>query len=648
MKNNLFTYAAILATLSMTVYAPKIDARVTPNGRQLDIISSTPSGTTTIAEAPGFIANRLPVVGIFWDERCASVEYTLNSHVGANPGTIDEVTPTAIQNIVRRALARWNRNPSSYIEMNVTNVTDLGNRPAISGDFINEVTFITEPDFAALASSPSTSLTEDATFIAGEDLDGDGDSDVFDPAIEGINSCNDVDGDGDIEFPAGDYKTGTILDNDVQFSSSTVWEIRPSSNPAADIDAVSSHEFGHSQGLNHSTINQLSPTDGRTSTMFPFITTDNEEAENGTRSLHRDDLAASAFMYQIGRGDAPITQPQGDQVRFGQVYSVIRGVIENAQGDPIPGAAIQLRNASTGRVQSVSYSGKTEVLEIPGQGLFVFEESIRDARYAVPMLEARDYFVEIEALDGDPVFANNISLNAIVADILELTDFPQEDYSDGAESAIELIPAAPTRVTIGRSNVVGIDMVLNDEETQRNAGPRDFVGTGDIFGAADISYVEMFDRNEVLSRINAGQVPVAGLAETFLPGEEASVAIYDQAQIAIGHINLDGTAQITQILTERTDIVAEDSDETDIRFDGAQALPSDISAAFLADPDAQLFLVLTINDIVLGPNVGNPLGFVAIDTARSGTSFLGLNGGPLNPRTEDTWAMGLSWTAAQP
>ena len=123
MKNNLFTYAAILATLSMTVYAPKIDARVTPNGRQLDIISSTPSGTTTIAEAPGFIANRLPVVGIFWDERCASVEYTLNSHVGANPGTIDEVTPTAIQNIVRRALARWNRNPSSYIEMNVTNVT---------------------------------------------------------------------------------------------------------------------------------------------------------------------------------------------------------------------------------------------------------------------------------------------------------------------------------------------------------------------------------------------------------------------------------------------------------------------------------------------------------------------------------------------
>ena len=61
------------------------------------------------------------------------------------------------------------------------------------------------------------SLIEDATFVNGDDIDGDGDSDVS----SAISVATDTDTDGDIEFPAGFYKAGTILDNDVQFNTKT-------------------------------------------------------------------------------------------------------------------------------------------------------------------------------------------------------------------------------------------------------------------------------------------------------------------------------------------------------------------------------------------------------------------------------------------
>ena len=645
MKNNLFTCAAMVAALTISAYSPQALAQ-NQTGRQLDVISSVPSGTTPVLGG-AFTANRLPVVGIFWDERCASVEYTVNSNVGANPGTAAEVTPAQIRTIVQRGLNRWNNNPSSYIDMNVTNVTNLGNRPIIGGDFINEVSFITPAGFGALASSPSVSLTEDTTFLVGEDLDFDGDPDVFDPAVEGINSCSDVDGDGDIEFPAGFYKTGTILDNDVQFSSTVLWETTPGSNGAADIDAVSTHEFGHSHGLSHSFLNQTSVADGNSATMFPFIATNNAAAELGGRSLHRDDRAASAFIYQegVGAGTEPISDIQPGDIRFGRAYSVIQGSLEDSFGTPIAGAAVHLRRVGSESRDSMSYSGQTDVLEIVPFGLFAFDESIKGGRYSVPALEGRDYIVEIEALDGDPAAAGNISINAIVADIVGQTNFREEDYSGEDESDIEVLPLTPFPIELGRANENNIDFVLNSEDTQRNAGPRSFIGTGAIFGASSISYVEMFNRNEVLNRIEAGEVPVAGLAETFLFNESHETAVMDEVQLAIGNVDpVTGNAQILQVLTDRLDVEADESDETVIRFQRARFLPNLIRLELLQNPGSHLFLIINHNDVELGSNFGNPLAFVAVDTTTAGTSFLGLNGGPLAPRLFDTFAMGLSWT----
>ena len=109
--------------------------------------------------------------------------------------------------------------------MNIGTPT-TANLGLVGFNMVNELTFRTAAGFGAIASSPSTSLIQDVTLVDGDLLDGDADSDVS----SAITVATDVDNDGDIEFPAGFYKAGTILDNDVQFNT----EVRTASaSPSA-------------------------------------------------------------------------------------------------------------------------------------------------------------------------------------------------------------------------------------------------------------------------------------------------------------------------------------------------------------------------------------------------------------------------------
>lgn len=620
-----------LLLCATAIFVSSVVHAQTQTGRQLDIIADATGNTTTVPSSPdpSEVFEVREVVGIFWDSRCANVEYTFNTAAGANTGTAIEIAPEALASAVQDGLDRWNENPSSYIEMNIVNQADLGVRPRIGGDFVNEVTFVTPDGFTALASSPSTSLTADATFVTGDDLDGDGDSDVFDPEEAGINTCADIDNDGDIEFPAGFYRAGTILDNDVQFSSTVTWELDPTGGATlADVDAVSTHEFGHSHGLSHSTLNQISAEDGTGSTMFPFIDTGDADAEFGSRSLHIDDLAASAFIYQEGSDDAgELPQLQAGDIAFSRAFSLVSGSVSDGEGTAIAGASVTLTTQRGEEAVAQSYSGATVAFESATGGLFAFDESIVDGEYVVPVPISANYTLGIEALDGDPVPTTSVSTGAVIAGIVGQNAFPEEGFAFN-ESDTEIRFAAATPIHAGRNGRSGLDFITNNELIQRNAGPTEFIGTGAILGATEIVYAEMFDRDTVSQLIAEGNVPVAGLFETgTLDG--SLVPTFSEARLAIGRVNEDGTVEFTStIRTIRGDIIGQDNDGTRLTLQGAEGIPFQIRGEFNRDPEAQLFLVLEASDLVAGPS-GFPPAFVQLDTQVSGTSFLSVDGAPL-------------------
>src|SRR5262249_11060047 len=158
------------------------------------------------------------------------------------------LTLAQAQAALQTSFDSWNQIPTSFIDMRITKTTA---NPGLAGfDFVNELTFRTAANFGAIAVSPSVSLMTDVELVDGDDIDGDGDSDVS----SAITVAADVDGDGDIEFPAGFYKAGTILDNDVMFNTKTTNGLRFTVNDAdvdivarsVDLVATATHEFGHS------------------------------------------------------------------------------------------------------------------------------------------------------------------------------------------------------------------------------------------------------------------------------------------------------------------------------------------------------------------------------------------------------------------
>ena len=624
---------ASASVLAAAVFVPTLAvAQVGVGGRQLDVIGLdiTPVDVPSVG---GLEFGQRPIVGIKWDSRCASVEYTFNSNQGANPGTGAEIPPPILAATVQEGLDRWNANPSSFIELNVTSVTDLGDRPRQGLDFINEVTFVTPEGFGALASSPSTSLTADATFVAGDDIDGDGDPDVFDPAEQGIDTCADVDADGDIEFPAGFYEAGTILDNDVQYNSNVLWELGATDGGGADVEAVSSHEFGHSHGINHALNNQTSGRDGTGTTMFPAIATNSSVSELATRSLHPDDLAQSAFLYPEGSEASGLGAIQRGDVPFSSRYNVVSGTVSAPDGSPVAGANVRIserqRNRVASRLFSEAYSGTTVVFEdingfING-GLFAFEEAILNGDYRVPVLKRLGVVqAGIQPLDGDPAAPGNISTSAVVGNIARPIEFVEEFYSGPRrEAAVEDFGDIPFPVPARGPGRTGVDFVLNDATILRNAGDVDFVGTGAVIGQTEITYAERFDAEEILALLDSNLVTSYAFEGNVIPA--ADVPEFDRASIVLGRISEDGTLQtIGRPLASTTRFVTQDDDLTSLGVN-ARFFEAALRKGLRSDPDADVFIVVEARNAELTPE-GFPNAFMRLDVDTAGTSYLGLGG----------------------
>ena len=494
----------------------------------------------------------IPQIPLRWDVRCLPAEYRLNTLVP--PNSSPALDADATRAILQSALDAWNDLPTSYIDLRMGE--DEVQRPRLGSfdywafDFVNEANFLSGGSDGWVAISPSAAMTQSGVYPAGLDLDGDGDSDFFDPVAEDLEVCADVDGDGDTEFPAGFYTAGTILDNDVSFNNAAIWT---TGAPNAvfgefDLQGTAVHEFGHSHGLAHSAINQYSDEDGNGASMYPFVYSNDAVFQEALRTPSSDDAAWSSFAYPEGSGtEGPAALQPGD-VAFDSVYGVIRGnIFDGESGLPLAGGHLYAVDRQSGEIVSSVYTGQIQSAFIPGVFFGVVPEfpefHLVGSEYRLPV-PAGHYHLAIEALDGAPVSAGSVERGPAYGDLFGQLDFDEHYLVDEQHPKFK-----PRTLRVGAGETVtGVDHAvrsavrLDGFDTVGLNAIYDFDQLGFFGLPAESVYAVEIPASEVSLLLDAGLEPTGAAFRTWIL-EPSAPAWFRDAALVRGRM-VDGVATI--------------------------------------------------------------------------------------------------------
>ncbi|MEO1042301.1 MAG: matrixin family metalloprotease [Pseudomonadota bacterium] len=571
-----------------------------------------------------------------WAERCAVVNYVFDSSF------IPEGLEIAdIEQEISAAFEVWNANPSSFIHFNLIGSQSIPETTFASSDFVNEISFVS---FNGNARSLSSSFIGPAELIAGQDIDNDGDPDVFSPELEGENTCQDIDGDGDTDFPAGEYPGGTIFDNDVVLNPSVDWSVDP--EDGIDLRAVITHEFGHSHGLTHSHMNQFSDIDSEEPTMNPVFNPD----QLSRRSLSEDDLAWSAYYYPEGSADEGLAAVQADQgdIAFDEAYDVIKGEVHQ-DNQAIIGAAVTaiISNGLEERRTVMTFSGKTQSLIVADaepipQGFFnaiPFPDpldAVVSGVYELPVPAGSNVTVDIEAVDGTPYSPGRFSGLTGLGSLLGQNNFPEEGYAAATESAVEFAPDETSVIYAGTPMAEDIDLILNEVSLAQNfsANPvQDLtnIPTGNVFVAAgNTALAERFNRDVFIEQFSQGRfltganILTTGIDQTVIP-------TFTEVSLMTGRLVLgdDGGEQveIDQVWDINLDAIGQSGDFTPYTFASNLRFNLPLFIRLNSDPTLDLFVRISAEGVPLDD--GDTFGVAVQDGVATGTAYRATGNGPL-------------------
>lgn len=573
------------------------------------------------AGAPSPIAGHVTgkVIGIRWDARCMPVQYVVNTTLDPIPNPIGApfLSVAAAKTALQGSLDAWNQIPTSFIDMRITGtVANLAGR---GFDMKNELTFRTAAGFTAIASSPSTSLVADTTMVHGQSLDTDADADVS----NAITVCTDVDGDGDIEFPAGFYKAGTILDNDVQFNTKTSNGYRYTVDPAAmdtstrstDLNAIALHEFGHSFGLAHVLLNNKNAGNGNAATMFPFIDLGDPGAEADQGTLETDDIAWASYFYPEGSAASGPGALQAGDVAFDSVYGLITGsVTHGALNQPLAGASVSAIDRNTGEVFTTGYSGTTQLSYNPANGGLFFTNlahNIVDGNFVLPVPRG-NWAVSVEPVDGQPVPATSVGFTTQIGNFYGQQSFNEEFWNGNNEGAIEKRAGESKNVHVNEGEVeTGVHIVTNRDINIANFGARDFVGfTGNPAGRL---FAVRIPASQIAAANGGGDITVQAATFNTVVTDASVAPMFARALLTTGTVSgSTATVDLANPLEEVTDFLGADNDAAPFFFKNPHDLGQRVKE-LIANGTDSFFVVLQLPTTTPFPGVSNAAPFIGLD-----------------------------------